>query len=153
MIAARRPDLVGRIMVVDILPQPAGLLGGSARNASPLADLIATPGGGRLFGALIGAFSPPGSTNSRSDPDVVGRATQELMRTDLTPRLSRIRAPLTVVYASPDPQANAAIDRSFARAYAPARNARLIRIDGSGHMVMLDQPARFRGALADFLRR
>jgi len=153
MIAVRRPDLAGRIMVVDMLPQPAGLLGGSARDAGPLADFIATPGGGRLFGALMGAFTPPGSTNSRSDPAVVGRATQELMRIDLTPQLPRIRAPFTIVYGSPDRQANAAIDRSFARAYAAAPRARLVRIDGSGHMVMLDQPARFRAALVDFLRR
>jgi pimeloyl-ACP methyl ester carboxylesterase len=153
MIAARRPELTGRIMVVDMLPQPAGLFGGSARDASPLADFIATRGGGRLFGALMGVFSPPNSANSRSDTDVVGRATQELMRTDLTPQLPRIRVPMTVVYASPDPQANAAIDRSFARAYAAAPQARLVRVDGSGHMVMLDQPARFRAALRDFLAR
>ena len=63
---------------------------------------------------------------------------------DLTPALPRIRAPLTVVYGSPDAQARAAIDRSFSSAYASARSARLVRIDGSGHMVMLDQPARFQ---------
>jgi pimeloyl-ACP methyl ester carboxylesterase len=58
-----------------------------------------------------------------------------------------------VLYASPDPQARAAMDRSFASAYAAARQPRFVRIDGSGHMVMLDQPARFRAAVADFLRR
>jgi pimeloyl-ACP methyl ester carboxylesterase len=153
MIAARRPDLVGRIMVVDMLPQPAGLLGGDAREMSPLADLLGTSGGQRLFSSLMGAFSPPGAAARRSDPDVVGRAVRELATTDLTPELSRIRAPLTVLYASPDPQARAAIDRSFTRAYANARQARFVRIDGSGHMVMLDQPARFRAALEEFLRR
>ena len=153
MIAARRPELAGRIMVVDMLPQPAGLIGGSARDAGPLADFIATPGGGRLFGALMGVFSPPGATIRRSDPDVVGRAVRELATTDLSDRLPRIRAPFTIVYASPDPQANAAIDRSFTRAYAAAPSARLVRIDGSGHMVMLDRPARFRAALREFLAR
>jgi N-formylmaleamate deformylase len=151
MVAARRPELVGRIMVVDMLPQPAGLLGGSARGAGPLADFIATPGGSRLFAGLMAAFSPP-EVALRSDPNVVARATRDLAATDLTGQLPRIRAPFTIVYGSPDPQANGAIDRSFERAYAPARNARLVRIDGSGHMVMLDQPARFRAALGDFLR-
>jgi N-formylmaleamate deformylase len=151
-IAARRPELVGRIMVVDMLPQPAGLLGGSARDAGPLADFIATPGGSRLFASLMAVFSPP-EVARRSDPDVVRRATHDLATTDLTGQLSRIRAPLTVVYASPDRQANAAIDRSFARAYASAPSARLVRIDGSGHIVMLDQPTRFRAALRDFLGR
>ncbi|MEA3030863.1 MAG: hypothetical protein QOJ53_1319 [Sphingomonadales bacterium] len=153
MIAARRPDLVGRIMVVDMLPQPAGLLGGDAREMAPLADLLGTSGGRRLFSSFMGAFSPPDAAARRSDPDVVGRAVRELATIDLTGELPRIRAPFTVLYASPDPQARAAIDRSFARAYANAPRARFVRIDGSGHMVMLDQPARFRAALGAFLVR
>jgi pimeloyl-ACP methyl ester carboxylesterase len=152
MIAARRPELAGRVMVVDMLPQPAGLFGGNARDAAPLANFMATPGGGRLFASLMAVFSPPEVARG-SDPDVVGRVTRDLATTDLSPQLPRIRAPFTVVYASPDRQANAAIDRSFARAYAAAHQARLFRIDGSGHMVMLDQPARFRTALRDFLSR
>jgi pimeloyl-ACP methyl ester carboxylesterase len=151
MVGARHPLLAGRIMVVDMLPEPAGLFGGSVSGWAPLARLIGSPGGSRLFGSLMDVFSPPVSGGRNSDPDVVSRATHDLMTVDLTPQLSRIRAPLTVVYASPDPQANAAIDRSFARAYASARNARLVRVERSGHMVMLDQPARFREALRGFL--
>jgi pimeloyl-ACP methyl ester carboxylesterase len=60
---------------------------------------------------------------------------------------------MTVVYAAPDPAGRQAVERSFAAAYAGARGARLVRIDGSGHMVMLDQPARFQASLRDFLRR
>ena len=151
MIAVRNPALVGKIMVVDMLPQPAGLFGGTANDFGPLARMMDSQGGRRLFTNLMTAFSPP--TAARSDPEVTGRAMRELAVTDLAADLPRIRAPLTVVYASSDRQANAAIDRQFARAYASARGARLIRIDGSGHMVMLDQPARFRSELAAFLRR
>jgi len=157
MIAARRPDLVGRIMVVDMLPQPAGLFGGTASGWGPLArnlgTMLASPGGRQLFANIMGAFSPPDMANHRSDPDVVGRAARDLAAIDLAADLPRIRAPLTVVYASPDPRARAAIDRSFTEAYAGARNARLVRIDDSGHMVMLDQPAAFRRALGQFLAR
>jgi len=157
MIAARRPDLVGKVMVVDMLPQPAGLLGQSAQGIGPLADSLgnffATPGGRRLFGSLMNTFSPPGSANRNSDPDVVGRAMRELARIDLTPQLPRLRAPLTVVYASPDDQAAAALDRSFRDAYASARSPRLVRIDDSGHMVMFDQPTRFREEVRAFLGR
>lgn len=153
MVAARRPELVGRIMVVDMLPQPAGLYGGSAAGLGPIAEslrnLVSSPGGQRLFANLMGAFSPPNAR--RSDAGVVGRAMHELAATDLTPLLPRIRAPLAVVYAVSDPRARSAIDRQFASAYAGARGARLTRIDGSGHMVMLDQPARFRAALRSFL--
>lgn len=157
MIGARHPTLAGRIMVVDMLPQPAGLFGGSAADLGPLAgrlrNMIGTPGGRQLFASLMSAFSPPETANGRSDPDVVGRAMHELAGLDLTPQLPRIRAPITVVYASPDPQARVAVDRTFAAAYAPARNALLVRIDGGGHMLMLDQPARFQAALRTFFTR
>src|SRR5688572_13328853 len=77
MVGARNPDLAGRIMVVDMLPQPAHLFGGSAADMGPLAgrlrNMMATPGGRRLFGSFMTAFSPPDSANARSDPDVVGR--------------------------------------------------------------------------------
>ena len=153
MVAARHPSRVGRVMVVDMLPQPAGLFGGTA--SSPLAEglrnWISTPGGRRLFGALMGAFSPPDAASRRSDPDVVARATHELSALDLTPQLARIGAPLTILYAAPRAEARAAVDRQFASAYAAARQARLVRIDDSGHMVMLDQPRRFQTALREFL--
>jgi N-formylmaleamate deformylase len=156
MVAARRPELVGRVMVVDMLPQPAGLFGGSASTWGPLArglqSLISNRGGQQLFANFMAAFSPPNSGNRRSDANVVGRAMNELVATDLTGELRHIAAPLTVVYASPDPRANAAIDRQFASAYAPARGARLVRIDASGHMVMRDQPARFQAALRRFFQ-
>lgn len=156
MIAARRPALLGKLMVVDMLPQPASLFGGSADGWAPLArslgGMMDSPGGRQLFANIMGAFSPPNSANRRSDPNVVGRAMSELTEADLTPQLPRIRAPMTVVYASPDPRGRAAIDRSFAGAYAGARGARLTRIDNSGHMVMLDQPAAFQRTLRAFLR-
>jgi pimeloyl-ACP methyl ester carboxylesterase len=153
LLAARHPGLVSRIMVVDMLPRPAGLFGGDT-DLGPLADqlrsMIATPGGRQLFANVIGAFSPP-DPGHRSDPDVVARAMNELAAIDLTPQLPRIAAPLTVVYASPTPAARATLDRDFARAYAGARRKRLIRVDGSGHMVMLDRPARFQAVLSAFL--
>lgn len=150
MIAARRPELLGRLMVVDMLPQPANLFGG-AGLARGLGDMMNSPGGRQLFANLMGALSPPGSSNRRSDPNVVGRAMSELSEMDLTPQLRAIRARLTVVYASPDPRARAAVDRSFTGAYAPAPAARLVRIDNSGHMIMFDQPAAFQRALRAFL--
>jgi N-formylmaleamate deformylase len=156
MIGARHPNLAGRIMVVDMLPQPAGLFGGSAADLGPLASslrgMMDSPGGRRLFAGLMDAFSPPNSANRRSDSDVVGRAMRELAGMDLTPALPRIRAPLTIVYASPDARARAAIDRQFTGAYRPARGARLVRIDDSGHMIMNDQPTRFAATLREFLR-
>jgi pimeloyl-ACP methyl ester carboxylesterase len=157
MIGARRPDLAGRIMVVDMLPQPAGLFGGTANDLGPLAErlrgMLGEGPGRQLFGSLITAFSPPDSGSRRSDPDMVGRALHDLAGLDLGPQLGRIRASLTIVYAAPDPQRRSAVDRTFAAAYAAAPGARLVPIVGSGHMVMLDQPRRFQAALREFLAR
>jgi pimeloyl-ACP methyl ester carboxylesterase len=154
MVAARHPERVGKVMVVDMLPEPAGILGGDAAGmrglADSLRDLSATPGGRRLVESAIRLLGNP---ESGADPDVVARATHELALTDLTPELPRIAAPLTVVYASLDSSRRALDDSRYRAAYAGKRGAKLIRIDNSGHMVMYDQPARFRAAMKAFLAR
>jgi N-formylmaleamate deformylase len=155
MVAARHPLRVGKVMVVDMLPQPAGIFGGSAGGmrglADTLRDLSAAPGGRRLVESAIRLFGGDQAQETRSDPDVVARATHELALLDLAPQLPRIQAPLTVVYASLDESRRAATDRSYSVAYAPRPGTKLVRIDNSGHMIMYDQPARFRAALKGFL--
>jgi pimeloyl-ACP methyl ester carboxylesterase len=155
MVAARHPTRVGKVMVVDMLPQPAGLLGGSASEMRGLADTLrrisSAPEGRGLVESAIRLFGGREAENSRSDPDVVARATHELAVTDLTPEIPRIAAPLTVVYAVLDPSRRVSTDRAWAAAYAPRRGTRLVRIEDSGHMIMYDQPAKFRDALRTFL--
>jgi N-formylmaleamate deformylase len=157
MIAADHPRLAGRVMVVDMLPAPAGLFGDNPNDAASIARGIAglteTESGRRLFSSFVNVFAPQGSTFRTADPAVVGRAMNELAAMDLTAKLPDIRAPLTIVYASPGERAGPAADRRYSRAYAEARNPRFVRIDGSGHMIMFDQPARFEEAIRDFLRR
>jgi pimeloyl-ACP methyl ester carboxylesterase len=154
MVAARHPGLAGKVMVVDMLPQPAGILGGDAVGmrglADSLRDLGSTPGGRRLVESAIRLFGNP---EGGADPDVTARATHELALTDLTPELSRIAAPLTIVYASLDPSRRASDDARYRSAYARAPGVKLVRIDGSGHMIMYDRPAQFREALRTFLSR
>jgi N-formylmaleamate deformylase len=154
MLAARHPELVGRAMVVDMLPQPAELLGSSASGIRGLADMLesvsGTGFGQSLIDSAVRMFGNDAPVNVRSDRDVVARAAHELALTDLTSELPRIRAPLTVVYANPAaPLATA--DGVYRRAYAGDPSATLVRIDGSGHMVMADQPARFAEELRRFL--
>ena len=152
IVAAAHPDRVGRVMVVDMLPQPTGLLGSSNDRMRGLADnlrnLSATPGGRRLVESLIGSFA----TDRNSDPDVVARAMHDLSMVDLTPELPRIPS-LSVVYANADAASAARTDAAYARAYAAARGAMLLRIDRSGHMIMYDQPARLHAAVREFLAR
>jgi N-formylmaleamate deformylase len=156
MVAARHPARVGKVMVVDMLPQPAGLLGSSAEDTRGLAGALrglgATRSGRDLIASAIRLFGDDQVRNTKSDPDVVARATHELAVTDLTRELPKIVAPLTVVYASLDASRRIPEDRRYRAAYAGRRGARLVRIDDSGHMIMYDQPAKFRAALREFLR-
>lgn len=157
MIGARNPDRVGKIMVVDMLPQPSGLLGSSAGAIGGLADslrqIASTPGGKRLFESLIGSFGNANGPDQRSDSDVVARAMHELATIDLRAELPKIEAPLTIVYASPDPRSRQRADATYSAAYAAKPGAELVRIDNSGHMIMYDQPQRFGQVLKSFLSR
>lgn len=154
MVAARYSGLVGRLMVIDMTPQPTSIYGGAMASqlATGLQSMVGSRQGRQLLSSIISAFSPPEAADSRSDPDVVARAMHELGTVNLTSELSRIRAPLTVVYATPDAQTGEATARAFNQAYANARGARLVRIDDSGHMIMADQPHRFAREMRAFLR-
>jgi N-formylmaleamate deformylase len=153
MIAARHPHKVGKLMVVDMLPQPSGLFGGGLAAFGGLAErLAATPEGRRLLGNFIGRFGAD-APGKASDPDVVARATHDLGRTDLGPELPNIAAPMTVLFATPGTQTqeHALAVQDYRAAYAGARTAKLRPIPESGHMIMYDQPARFRDEVIRFL--
>jgi pimeloyl-ACP methyl ester carboxylesterase len=155
LVALRQPARVGRLMVVDMLPAAAGLIGGTAAGMGFLARQLrgyftGTVAGRRAFARFLQDATPGGRD---SDPDVVAAALDELAELDVAPRLATIRAPLTVVPALP---ADAAMARStLARvrdAYRPAPTARIAPVQPSGHMVMLDQPAKFAAAVRTFLK-
>jgi N-formylmaleamate deformylase len=158
MIGARHPEVAGRVMVVDMLPSPARPFGVSPAAIQPLARLI----GGEMEGAdrlrrdlrsLVGRFGNSDWLESRSDAGVVGRSVGELLSTDLTPELPRIRTPLTVVYACPAKLRYACgpVGRAYTSAYAKRPGTKLVRIERSGHTIMWDQPAAFQAALRGFL--
>ncbi len=158
MIGARHPGVAGRVMVVDMLPSPARPFGIPPAAAKPLARLI----GGEMEGAdrlrrdlrsLVARFGNSDWLQSRNDAAVVGRSVSELLSTDLTPELTRIRAPLTVVYACPARLSYACgtVSRAYASAYSKRPRTRLVRIDRSGHTIMWDQPAAFQSTFRAFL--
>lgn len=159
ILAARHPQQVGRVMVVDMLPYPAGLIGSTASGIQPLADTLrdlftTTPGGRRLLGSLLDNYGGDDPKAPKSDPDLVGRAAHELATLDLTPELPKIRAPMTVVFATPAPAAAdpRVIEADYKAAYSAARGAVLRPISNSGHMIMYDQPARLQTEVAAFLK-
>ena len=158
MVAARHPDATGRVMVVDMLPSAARPFGLPAPVMKPIASVI----GDEMQRAsrflrglepLAARFGGVDWLKSRSDAGVVARSVKELLATDLTPELRRIRAPLTVVYACSARfrYACAQVTRVYGRAYARRPGTRLVRIEDSGHTIMWDQPGAFQGALRAFL--
>jgi pimeloyl-ACP methyl ester carboxylesterase len=158
MLAARHPDAVGKVMVVDMIPAPARLSGASAASVRPLAKMLAgeIEDADRLrrdLKSLIGRFGSADWLETGSDAGVVGRSLEELISTDLTPELPRIRAPMTVLYACPEPLilSRRRIGGFYARAYARRPGTRLIAVPRSGHTIMHDQPGAFRAALKAFL--
>ncbi|OHC99284.1 MAG: alpha/beta hydrolase [Sphingomonadales bacterium RIFCSPLOWO2_12_FULL_63_15] len=147
--------LASRVMVVDMLPAGAAMVGGTASGLGYLADqiggyLTGTAAGRRYLGQMVAQM--PGAKGS--DPDVIAQALRDLANTDLGPQLPRLTVPLEVVYAiGSDREQAAAIASRFRAAYAPKKDALLRAIGPSGHMLMADQPARFHAALGDFLKR
>lgn len=158
MIAARFPGRAGKVMAIDILPQPAGGFGFAGLQVGPLADMVfgslmGTAEGRRTLDSLVGRFGGGVAGANRSDSAVVAHATRELAGTDLTPELPRIKAPLTVIYAVPTtPKDAAVVDRLYRTSYAPAKGARLRPVAGASHMIMYSQPPRFYAEVRSFLR-
>ncbi|MFZ2996136.1 alpha/beta fold hydrolase [Sphingobium sp.] len=146
--------LARRVMVVDMLPAGAAMVGGTASGLGFLADqlggyLTGTVAGRRTLAQIVG--QTPGAQGS--DPDVIASALRDLAHIDLGPQLGRMPAPLEVVYAvGADVEQANAINRRFRTAYAVVRGATLKAIGPSGHMVMADQPTRFNAMLGAFLK-
>ena len=170
MLAARHPDVVGRLMVVDMMPSMGAFFGPAGETPEGLrgiADqaraqiLEAPPGTGfiaQLFeGMTLNTQMQPVLMRlaRESDGRTVAVAFHELVVTDLRPELSRITAPLTVLYVQPpNVQVPAQqFEASMASLYAGAANARLVRIDDSRHFIQWDQPARFIAEIDAFMTR
>ena len=170
MLAARHPDAAGRLMVVDMLPFMGAMFGppgATAQSVRPVAERIrsalsgprASTGERMLEEAINGMIRtaserPAVLADSRaSDRGAVANSYYELVTTDLTPELARIRVPVRVLYVTPTgaPLTDAQMDAIYRAAYRLVPNGSVARVPDSAHFIMFDQPARFRQELKDFL--
>jgi pimeloyl-ACP methyl ester carboxylesterase len=170
MLAARHPDSVGRLMVVDMIPFMGAMFGGAAatpENVAPMADQIYTgmttaPEESyrqQAAAAVTGMIrteslrAGPLQDSARSDRAVSASAYRELIVTDLRPELPRITAPTTVLYVAFDfpGMTPAMTDGIYGASFATLSGATLKRIDDSAHFIMLDQPVRFAAEVKAFL--
>lgn len=168
MVAARHPDAVGRLMLVDIAPSmvelfPAGTTPETLRTTADQvrSQILTSPPGEGFIGQMFRTMTLKPEMEPMllrhlhaSDRRTVGNAFHELLVTDLRPELSRITAPVTVLYVIPS---NAQMppdqyDATMKRLYANIPGVRLARIDDSRHFIHWDQPARFIAEVDTFMR-
>ena len=172
MVAARHPDAVSKLMVVDMLPFVGAMFGPpgtTAESVRPIADQVLAASLARtaeqrqayVEATIAGMIktetkrAAPVRHGLTSDPVVGARAFHELIQTDLRPELAAIRAPMTVLYVrGPNiPLTDAQMDAVYQASFASAAGARLKRIPDSYHFIMIDQPAAFQSELRAFLTR
>jgi pimeloyl-ACP methyl ester carboxylesterase len=169
ILAVQHPEDVGGLMIVDSLPFFGVLFGANdasaaARQAAAMRDRILAEtqdayeqGETQFMQSLV--KSPAGRQQAikwavTSDKSVVARALYEDIITDLRPKLGEIKVPVTILYPwdamARTPQATC--DALYRENYAPLSNKTLVRIDGSFHFIMLDQPELFASRAEVFLK-
>ena len=165
MLAARHPDRVGRLMVIDALPFFGTVMGAPsvaavrdraeamrsqqiAAAGTPKTDPVtADPGG-------IWSMTPAGriqvaNWSRHADRRVVAQAMYEDMTTDMRPDLTKITArPFTVLYAAGMGEAQA---RAIWEPQYAGSGATMVAVPDSYHFIMLDQPTAFAAAMNAFL--
>lgn len=170
MLAARHPDLVGKLMVVDMIPFMGAMFGPpgtTAQSVVPVADQVftaqstaprdqyLTQARAAVTGMIRTEAARPGplADVENSDQQVSASVFRELIVTDLRPELGKITAPVEVLYVKfNDPRMTDAItDAIYQMSFATLPGAKLKRVDDSAHFIMLDQPTAFYGDLDAFL--
>ena len=169
LLAQAEPGLVGKVMSVDSLPFFSAMFGPqvTAETARPFAAqaaagiLAADEAGFRAQQAqtAIGMVRDPATREAMvewsmaSDRQAMAAAIRDVMTIDARPGLAAMTTPVWALYASDaDGGAPAAgADALWGREYAALPGVRLIRVDGSRHFIMADQPARFAELVDQFL--
>jgi pimeloyl-ACP methyl ester carboxylesterase len=170
MVAARHPQAISSLMVVDMLPFLGALFGPpgtTAESIKPTADAIlanmrsADPAArlqtaqAALNGMIDTIAMRAGAIEDSvsSDASVTARAYHELIVTDLTPELTKIAVPVSVLYVLPKgvPFTEAQMDVYYQVAYATLKGVLLKRIPASAHFIMWDQAEKFQSEVKVFL--
>lgn len=169
VLASRRPDLIGRLLIVDALSFYSLLYGPTATvvTARPFAEqqkagILAQPQAD--FEASLPAqadyftFAADRRANlirwsKTSDRRVVAQGMYDVMTMDMRPNLPAMTTPVTVLYAaSPRGDRPEAADARNKAAYGALPGVKLRRIDDSRHFIMYDQPDVFAREVDAFLR-
>jgi pimeloyl-ACP methyl ester carboxylesterase len=172
MVAARHPNEVGKLMIVDMYPFVGQLFGGpnaTSDSVRPIADAMRARSAKATseerererrtsITSMINTESEragPIEDGLASNPDTVANAFAELMVTDLRPELKAITAPTTVLYVTPAgaPFTDEQMDEGYKTAYADISGVTLKRVPNSAHFIMLDAPDAFAEDVKAFLEQ
>lgn len=171
MVAARHPDLVSRLMVVDMTPFVGAMFMPNAtpESVKPLAaqiqaNITSSAGAARKAQAertiatmvrteALRAGAVEDTVNS--DAPVSGQAMYDLATTDLTPEIAKIRVPMTVVFArAPNaPVSDEQMTEYYRKAYAGVPHARVVRIPNAYHFIQWDEPEAFQREMRSLMAK
>ena len=181
MLGAQAPELPGKLMIVDAFPfigpvfgarsvaeispraqQMRDMLMASAAKVTsdysakaecaPSATTLTNPVGNMTNSMLGQCLMKHGAMTS--DLRVVAQAMYDDMVTDVRPSLKDIKAPVTMVYPQDDRLVpEAAAKELYVSSYAGTPGIHFVRVPGSYHFVMLDQPERFGEAVKAFVAK
>jgi len=174
MLAARHPENLSRLMVVDSLPFFAVQM---APPGTKLTVAMVEPQASKMRDAVVASYGKPADPAAvdaqvggmtlkpehraqlkswavASDPRVAGQVLYENLTTDMRSELGTIQVPVTVVYAWNEkfPRRDRA-DVFFRSEYAGIKQATFSGVGPSAHFVMLDQPETFVSDLEKFLAK
>lgn len=169
MLARRHPERIGRLMIVDALPFYSAMFGPqvTAQSVEPQARALrdrisALDEAGFAAQQDIGVARLIKTSERRadvlqwsitSDRAVFGQAMYEVMTIDMRPEVANVQTPITVVYAyDPEMGPETFIDDLYRDGYQATPNVTFVRVDGSFHFIMFDQPAALQAAVEEFLR-
>ncbi len=137
-VAARAPERVRRLVLVDALVLPMGP--GWVRHALDL---------GRALRYMSLNFLPVLLGDAlRAGSRTMWQATREVLSADLSNRLDAVQAKTMVVWGEKDSLLNPKLGRELAERLA---RACFVCVEGAGHNPMWDRPHRFNELLLDFL--
>ena len=169
MVAARHPNAVSKVMVVDMMPFMGAMFAAKAtpESVEPVAAQIragiaGSPATGReamtqqTIAGMVRTESlraGPIADSLASDASVSGQAMYDLITTDLRPELKAVTVPVTVLWVRPPtaPISAEQMAEFYRLSYANAPQAKLTQVPDSYHFIMFDAPERFRSELSNFL--
>jgi pimeloyl-ACP methyl ester carboxylesterase len=163
------PELVGRLMVVDVpaffsmLINPFASGGGMAsfaeaarrryvENDQAAFEIHLRTAAQKLTTQPI-AVERIVHWGITSDRQMTADVMAEVMTTDLRPDLAKIRAPVEILYAwdRMGPATRTGLDQIYGSSYSGLARQRRLRIDNARHYIMFDQPEVFYRNLRDWL--